>query len=1083
MMQPTFVQVPFVGGLDEKTASTYLDPEQNQAAILNGSFRYVGRVDKRYGIQADRALASTTLLNPNGIADPYVSPASYATALGGLGDLVLQGSWAWLESGAVSSYAGKLPNVDVVRRPLPVRSVALPLICDGVTSLQGTVRAIAWVGEPQNPIGTSIFQIESAFLDPDTSTRVLSFPTLNITAKNVTPISLVWFPLTGVLTLFVVVEAAASASRELRAYIVTPANNDNTWTIQAGATLGLWNDDLTCLDVQPMSGDPNSGYVVLYLPTGAATTLNWRYFRAFASFASGALAVGTIPGNFPCHIVADWGIDVALVWSDNPGFGDHLHIDYLSADGLFTALATYDAAPIATPALGSFAYADWFLGGACRVYDKTNATLNSEIYLAFWAADHTNFANGGPFMPVTMGGLVARSAVATVTPMGFVYYPYGLRPLSRPAQMLDGAQIVGSYAHISHPCVQDFMMFLSSGVPISSVTAATPISQQVTEYLVDFRVRAQVGVPLAISSSQATIVATVAPRQLDPYLERWSDGRFLQPCISSDGLKLLTPVALLGGGVAGIGADNAIMWLAEFSVATQPQVATINGTAEIAGAVVMRAGPPIVEHGFTNFPEFITAVAGAAGTPNGTYSYAVVYARADRYGNIERSSPAILAAPVALANQKGSLTFPKLGWTNDAGANPNGNYFIEIYRTLTLGSTYYLLDRIDPGNLGAGPYGSYTDNTTDAVLQKASILYTTGGVLDHVNPPAASLACVHRGRLAIVDETRTNVWFTQTETAGEVLGFNEELIQPFIEGGDTVAIASLDDKFVAYKADSIYVMFGDGPADTGQGSDWTAPQRVPSDVGCSSAASVLTVPQGQIFLSSVGFHLLGRDLQVAYIGKGVQDTVKTYPMCISACVVPKAKQARWVMTDGVNQRVLCFDYFLNVWTVHQYAHLDSAIVQIYLDADDVYTVLTVNGGRYKESSTSWLDTDFAAVSYFVPTSITLPWLKVSGPQSYMMCRGIQFYGERKDASGLQLQLCYNYNTTVRKTAVWNNETRSQFWTHSPAPYAKCEAVQVLVTDVDSAQKTTGQGFTFDSMGFDLVKIGERYRRMPARAKA
>lgn len=1092
MGEPAFVQFPFVGGLDEKTAATYLDPQANQAAILNGSFRYVGRVDKRFGIAADTELSSAAVLNPNGIADPYVSPSLFATALGGLGASIFLGPWTWTVQNGTAAYTGKLPNVTTTRRSLATRGFAPPIICDGVPSIQGLVRAAAWISDPQQPYGNSgsaTWLIQSALLDPASSSTLSSFPTLAIVAANITLVNLVWFPVTGVLTLFVIVETATSASRELRAYNVTPANNSNVWTLQAGATLALYNDDTTSLDVQPMVGDPSDGYIVLYLPSSADTTMHWRYYTAFSSVATGSLAGGVQPGLYTCHIIADWGVDVVFMWSDEVSSVSVLHFDYFSADGLFSAITTSTAGPIAT---FGFNYALVNFGGACRLYSKTNSTLNSEIYVSFWAPDVTNYSSGGPAMPVTMGGVVSRSGVNVVTYMGFVYYPYGLIPIARPMQPDDGQQVVGSYVHVYHPCVQCFRLFLATkggivgSTPIDQVTAINQPSEQVTEYLVDFRVSAQSGVPLSLRTTQATISATVAPRQLDPYLARWSNPTFLPLSASADRSAALSPIALAGSGPSGTGVDVSTMWLVEFTGAAQPESAIINDTTELSGSVLTRLADTTTEHGFVAFPEFITASLDGAGNLSGTYSYAVLYGRQDRAGNIERSSPVILPTPIVPAANAVELTFPQLPWTNDGGA-----YWIEIYRTVTLGSTYYLLDRVDSASISSFLFASYVDSGSidDATVSRASLLYTTGGVLDAVNPPAARHACAHRARLAIVDETLSNVWFTQSETSGEVMGFNEVLICPFVEGGDITAIASMDDKLIAFKASSLYVMFGDGPADTGQGSDWTIPQKVPSDVGCVSAPSLVTIPQGIVFLSAIGFHLLGRDTSVAYIGKSVQTTIATYSTCISSCVVPSAKQARWVMQDANgNQRVICFDYFLSQWTVHQYAYLDGPIAQIFLDDANIYTVLTSVGGRYKETSTSYLDVDMAAASHFVPLSVTSPWIKISGPQGYMMARNTLVYGEQQDAAGLQVQLCYNYNSTPRKTAMWTNarlEARptEQVQVHSPGPYAKCEAIQVVLTDVDDAARVTGQGFTFDAIAFDLVKIGDRYRRLPARLKA
>src|SRR5580704_16593457 len=47
----TTVTYPFVGGLDQKTASQYLDPAANQASIVNGVISKVGSVDHRLGIK------------------------------------------------------------------------------------------------------------------------------------------------------------------------------------------------------------------------------------------------------------------------------------------------------------------------------------------------------------------------------------------------------------------------------------------------------------------------------------------------------------------------------------------------------------------------------------------------------------------------------------------------------------------------------------------------------------------------------------------------------------------------------------------------------------------------------------------------------------------------------------------------------------------------------------------------------------------------------------------------------------------------------------------------------------------------
>jgi hypothetical protein len=399
-----------------------------------------------------------------------------------------------------------------------------------------------------------------------------------------------------------------------------------------------------------------------------------------------------------------------------------------------------------------------------------------------------------------------------------------------------------------------------------------------------------------------------------------------------------------------------------------------------------------------------------------------------------------------------------------------------------------LVGKVQAASFAAGPYGTFVDQLADASLQKASLLYTTGGLLDNVNPPSTSLIASHRGRLAAVDDTLSNVWFTKQEDGSNVLGFNEVLISAFVEGGDITAIASLDDKFVVFKENTIWVQFGDGPAANGLNSDWTTPQLIPSDVGCISAASVSTAPAGIIFLAHGGFHMLSRGLSVEFIGKSVQDTAAAYPTCISSVAVPAQKQIRWVMQKDVeNQVVLVFDYFLQMWTKHVYAHLDGPIVQVLL-VDGVYTVLTNRGTRYVESSTSYMDIDRSSVSNFVPLTIVSPWVKISGAQGYQRSRRTLVYGMMGDPCGMSVSLAFNYNNTARQSKSWPFATSSstgvtQREIHTAGAWNKCESLQVTVSDASSTSSVTGQGLTFEGLGFDLDKIGERYRRLPARMKA
>lgn len=198
----------------------------------------------------------------------------------------------------------------------------------------------------------------------------------------------------------------------------------------------------------------------------------------------------------------------------------------------------------------------------------------------------------------------------------------------------------------------------------------------------------------------------------------------------------------------------------------------------------------------------------------------------------------------------------------------------------------------------------YTDETPDAVgditLDTSTVLYTTGGILDNVIPPTAAMQCIHWQRLWIVDETLVNIWFTKQIQTGDTPAFNEALTISYPDGGDITAIIGMDDKLVIFKLNSISVVYGQGPADNGQGSDLTQPQPIATDQGAIDWRSVVLFPGGLFFQSRTGLYVLDRSLQVSWVGKDVTDLLAQYPTVLSSTLVPSATQVRFVCQSEGN---------------------------------------------------------------------------------------------------------------------------------------------------------------------------------------
>jgi hypothetical protein len=1118
--EPVYLQYPLVGGIDQKTSSIYLDPQSNQADIVNGNFAHVGQIDKRYGMVADTSISTALLLNASTISEAYLPAATVGTALSGFGEVLFQGAFAWTMLGGTIGYVGAMPSCSVVRRPLPVVGSQVPLVLDGVGGKLGTTRVVAWVTQ----IGASTYSIQALLVDPVTGAGVLQLPSLSPSANTgITLVQLLY--LNGLIALFYATYDSGTGGK-LHCYTLDPTQANMAWTAQAGATVAIENAAGCCLDVQPFNGDPNHGYIVLYLPTGVGTQLSWAYYSAYASAASGTLGAGTFPGDNPVYIQADYGTDVLFLYSDGAGLGNDssLYWAYYSGDGAFSSLTSGNAtiASMTTVPSGPV-HSSATLAGMCRItpvyLGKGELVINnpvSQCYFSIVGTDGTYAASGGPFMPIAFGAMINRDAANNVNVLNAQPYPQGMQPISRPAQVADGLQPGGNaYVHIAHPAV-----LLVDNDP-RVVGGTTLRTLQATLYLLDYRAG-----PAASNLLSVNVSATAAPRQCDAFIGKLNNAfsganaaggsltsLHLPMALAADGVTMLIPTITAATGIASGISDIVTHWLTSFSYGapTVPTVARINQTNQISGALPSRlqsasqdnatskpAAPALLEHGFVHYPEFcfLNAISGGSISSTPTYGYAVVYGRQDGNGAIERSSPDVITNTITLsADQRVEVYFPALAWWATQGQIPQG-YFVEIYRTVTAGATYYCVARIYPAAFTATSTPTmfkYIDDpavNTDGAIEQAEILYTTGGFLDNVNPPGGPSHIAHRSRYAVVDDTLRAVWFTQQETVGSVLGFNEALICPFVEGGDIVALASMDGELVVFKAGSIWLQYGDGPADNGQGSDWTIPQLVPSDVGCTAAPSVQLIPDGLVFLSQKGICLLGRGLQVTFIGKSVQDKLAAYPSCISSVVVPTANHVRWCFqAAGGGQIVVVYDYLLQQWTTYTYSNLDSAIVQLLLIGGQ-FAILTVLGSRYVEAlptvSAPWLDVDLAAATHFVPTIIATPWFKVSGAQGYQRARRVLVYGLQNDPCGVVLTLETDYQTTVKQSATWaaaQYDGTKPLSMHVGAPFMKSLAVRVVFSDAADALTVTGQGMSFAAIGLDMDKIGDRYRRLPVRNRA
>lgn len=284
------------------------------------------------------------------------------------------------------------------------------------------------------------------------------------------------------------------------------------------------------------------------------------------------------------------------------------------------------------------------------------------------------------------------------------------------------------------------------------------------------------------------------------------------------------------------------------------------------------------EVGFAQAP-VITAAASLNGSDGSTHSYRVVYEWSDAYGRRHRSPPSV---PISVssngANMSVQLTFTSIDVTQRVDDNQMGAPMYTIYRSQNGGSTY---NRVPLSGTASDPTNGYiqvTDSSEDSEISGNEFVYTDGGVLENTLAPACRFLASSEDRLWF-----GGLWDPRIIQCSKVI-IPEEPIQctdhPAFQVtllGECTGLAYQDGQVVAFTAEEIYLISGDGPNDQGAGQ-FSPPRKLGQNVGCVDHRSVRETNIGIIFLSAQGFMLLPRGFgPVEFIGAAVRDLTQGAP--------------------------------------------------------------------------------------------------------------------------------------------------------------------------------------------------------------
>lgn len=573
----------------------------------------------------------------------------------------------------------------------------------------------------------------------------------------------------------------------------------------------------------------------------------------------------------------------------------------------------------------------------------------------------------------------------------------------------------------------------------------------------------------------------------------WTAGTILQQsgAMMPECVQVSTGVfkyANLAKGDANTGAGSVFQLLGvnactlDFKDSNQFASAEINqGLYTVGGIVQSYDGAKYVEHGFHVYPNNITSstATGGSGAMNDgyTYQYVVTYEWNDHNGNTQISTPSV-ALPVVVPpggganNASVTLTIPMLRLTARSDVR------VVVYRNSpTIGGT--LLFRVSP--LSAPLYNvptldnlTFLDNSSDASIQSNGLLYTqpftsaNGGanpVLANFSPPACSFIATYASRIFLggLSDPNQLLYSKQVQQGVPVEFAAENTLQVDPKGGPITALGVLNSGLIIFKQNSIFILSGNGPTNTGEQNDFLSPGpvNITSDVGCIEPLSVVTTPSGLMFKSMQGICLLDQSLQVSYIGAPVE--ARNNLTITSATLVP----SQWVIFTTTSGTSLVYDYLYNRWDewTNQSA-IDSAL---WLGDGSKHVYANPNGFVFEQA------TSFQDAGAFIPLSFTTGNINLSHVQGIQRIRSLRILGTYKSTHTLTVKVTFDSDPSTTQTATVTPSAADGVYQYQ-VRLKRCTRIRAIQIQIQDAQVSNfGEGFSLSSLELEVGVMQGGYK--------
>lgn len=258
----------------------------------------------------------------------------------------------------------------------------------------------------------------------------------------------------------------------------------------------------------------------------------------------------------------------------------------------------------------------------------------------------------------------------------------------------------------------------------------------------------------------------------------------------------------------------------------------------------------------------------------------------------------------------------------------------------------------------------------------------------------------------------------------------------------------LDDKLIVFKSNCIFAIYGSpGPNALGMGNQYSN-QKIESNIGLYSKGSLCKTPMGIIFQAQRGIFLVSKQLQVQFIGAGVDDYSEssTYPVT-SAVFVQNIQRAYLSISSA--KVTLVFDLLFNRWTTEVFSTLENSQMVPYKGS---FATINTTGNTIQVRDTTYRDgTTSFGVTY------KSPWYAMDQINGYQRLYEVNILGKKLSNCTWTVKVYYDYSTTASQT-VTIDTSASSFVVNADGYYtvriiptrSHCKAFQIEVVESNAA---------------------------------